>query len=80
MQQPLLIVFPFFVSVFIVRVLPRVILAPVALVMLLVLNRWFGPGTDGEVVDQRPQYAADRLASYPDTTSSGLPALTINEY
>ena len=46
MQQPFLIVFPLFISVFIVRVLPRIILAPFALFILMVLNWWFDPSVD----------------------------------
>ena len=45
-MQPLLIVFPLFISVFVVRVLPRIILAPVALLTILVMNWWFEPFVD----------------------------------
>ena len=56
MQQPFLIVFPFFISVFIVRVLPRVILAPVALLVFIFVNWWLDPGVEAGVVDQGPWY------------------------
>jgi hypothetical protein len=64
MQPPFLIVFPFFISVFIVRVLPRIILAPVALLLLVILNRWFEP-----IVDELSQVSGEAYEPYSPKVS-----------
>lgn len=39
-MQPFLFVFPVFVSVFIVKVLPRILMAPLAVLLLVFLDYW----------------------------------------